>query len=91
MEEEKATIELYKMLKLVTSILDTNDIKYWCDGGTFLGAIRHKGIIPWDDDVDIGIIDNTIENRLSILKKSLNKQGYGIVTRFWLQGFSKKR
>jgi phosphorylcholine metabolism protein LicD len=91
MEEEKATIELYKMLKLVTSILDKNDIKYWCDGGTFLGAIRHKGIIPWDDDVDIGIIDNTIENRLSILKKSLNKQGYGIVKQdFGYKVFPKK-
>lgn len=37
-------------------ICDEIDVKFWLRGETCLGAYRHKGFIPWDDDVDFGII-----------------------------------
>lgn len=46
---------LNEMLKTLTQILDQNNVPYYAVGGTLLGAVRHKGFIPWDDDVDISI------------------------------------
>ncbi len=42
-----------EMLLLIDKICKENDIKYFVDFGTMLGAVRHKGFVPWDDDLDI--------------------------------------
>jgi lipopolysaccharide cholinephosphotransferase len=48
-------LKLYQLLKDVHETLEKHEIPYWIEGGTLLGAVRHKGIIPWDGDVDISI------------------------------------
>lgn len=51
---------LYRTMKSIHDILTINNIPYWMVGGTLLGAIRHQGIIPWDDDGDIAIMKKDI-------------------------------
>jgi len=46
---------LYEMFKHLVYNLDKYAIKYCCTDGTLLGAVRHGGLIPWDDDCDIAI------------------------------------
>lgn len=46
---------IWDIVKVIKPFLDENNIRYYIIDGTMLGALRHKGFIPWDDDFDIGI------------------------------------
>ena len=59
------------MLKVILPILEENNLRYYMLGGTFLGAIRHKGFIPWDDDIDIGMPRPDYEKFISIAESTL--------------------
>ncbi len=59
------------IVKAVVKICDENGLKYYMLGGTMLGAIRHKGFIPWDDDIDLGMPRDDYEKFLKIASKKL--------------------
>ena len=51
-ELQNKILEIFKEFK---KICNENQLKYYAIGGTCIGAIRHKGFIPWDDDLDVAM------------------------------------
>lgn len=66
--------KIYPLLQKTVQTLDKNHIDYWATGGTLLGTIRSKGMIQWDDDIDIAINIKDV-SRLEDLKSDFNGIG----------------
>ncbi|MCP2033604.1 lipopolysaccharide cholinephosphotransferase [Planomicrobium sp. HSC-17F08] len=64
----------FEILCEIERICRKHDIKYTLCGGTLLGAIRHKGFIPWDDDMDIDMSRSEYEKFLEVANIELNKK-----------------
>lgn len=62
---------LTEMLSVFADICKKNNLRYYMIGGTALGAVRHKGFIPWDDDIDIGMPRKDYETFLKIANNEL--------------------
>jgi len=67
--------QLYKTLKFIHDVFTKNKITYFMVGGTLLGAVRHQGIIPWDDDGDLCILKKDVP-KLKKLISYFDKNGY---------------
>lgn len=57
---------IYDLLIKVDTILQRHNLTYWATSGTLLGAVRHSGLIPWDDDLDICMFQHDIPNLLAL-------------------------
>lgn len=66
-----------EIVKNFIEICEKHNLRYYFIGGSLIGVLRHKGFIPWDDDIDIGLPRKDYEKFLEIADKELN-EGYFI-------------
>lgn len=67
-----------EVLEAVSAVCEKYNIQYFADAGTLLGAVRHNGFIPWDDDLDICMRREEYERFIKVAKKEL-PEGYVVL------------
>ena len=56
-----------EILSVIHDVFEKNQLKYFLIGGSCIGAIRHQGFIPWDDDIDIALFREDYEIFLRVI------------------------
>lgn len=70
----KVQLRLLEMATAVRDILEHHNLPYFMAYGTLLGAVRHQGFIPWDDDFDFYLFDDTYQQAIQALRSQLPPQ-----------------
>jgi lipopolysaccharide cholinephosphotransferase len=70
-ELEKGQLVMLRLLKIFAEVCRELGLTYWLDSGTLLGAVRHDGFIPWDDDVDVAMPRDHYEEFLRLAPELL--------------------
>ncbi len=68
--------EMIRIYKEIARICDKHNLTYFVVGGTLLGAVVHKGYIPWDDDLDIAMPRDSYDRFIEICKTDLDEKFY---------------
>ena len=76
-EVKKVEIDI---LDYISELCDQNGLRYYLMAGTLIGAVRHKGFIPWDDDIDIGMPRPDYNKLKEILKDDLHENRFKLLT-----------
>ena len=74
-EKKRIWAVLLDLLQEFTGVCEAHEITFFADGGTLLGAFRHQGFIPWDDDMDFAVPREYYEEVMELLEQELPK-GY---------------
>ena len=70
-ELQELHIVLTTMMRDIASFCEKNDISWCLSGGSILGAVRHGGFIPWDDDIDIFMTRKISKNYIAYFRKRI--------------------
>lgn len=73
---QEKLLEIFLYFK---KICEDNNLVYWCGGGTMLGAVRHGGFIPWDDDLDVFMPRKDYDKLFQIWNKVADSSKYVLV------------
>lgn len=71
--------KFYNLMYKFDQICEEHDIKYFAVAGTLLGAVRHKEMIPWDDDIDVGILEDDY-SKYGLKAHGIEKTNTGKIT-----------
>lgn len=84
---------ILNIMKDIDDLCRRNDIEYYLLGGSAIGAIRHKGFIPWDDDLDIIMTDENYRKFIDVCHRKLDSSKYQLQEglKDWSMYFSKVR
>ena len=78
--KRKLQLKILDIVKDIDDVCKKNNIEYYILYGSALGAIRHKGFIPWDDDFDIGMTYDNYVKFLEVCEQQLDKNKYYVQT-----------
>ncbi|MCB1828331.1 MAG: LicD family protein, partial [Coxiellaceae bacterium] len=67
----QAQLVMLRMLKIFDHICKKHKLTYWLEAGTLLGAVRHHGFIPWDDDLDVSMLRKDYERFIRLAPDEL--------------------